>query len=265
MDTLRSSIDDALLPDALAHEATTDPALLHHDEQQQQEVNALDSDLGLEHVQAPVVGDRYVSHEQVRLMLDNYARHEGFAVSVRASNKINYRWQCVHSGRYRSTRKDASRNVTLVPDPQSEEGLVAPGAHIIRTAGTGPTGRTRRQGTKRTNCPWLVRAGMDNENLWKITKAVLEHNHVLSPANPDLYHQNREPDQARGKAGQASSIHQVETLMRQPSPTPGLPAATGDNDLNAEHGAFTGNYALGMPGLPVNPFLSGDTTIRSAH
>lgn len=39
-------------------------------------------------IQAPVVGDRYLSHEQIRLMLDNYARHEGFAVSVRASNMV---------------------------------------------------------------------------------------------------------------------------------------------------------------------------------
>lgn len=51
--------------------------------------------------------------------------------------------------------------------------------------------RKRQVTTKRTNCPWLVRAGLGDQNLWKITKCVLEHNHELSPHDPTIYHQNR--------------------------------------------------------------------------
>ncbi|KAG5518949.1 hypothetical protein PMAC_002480 [Pneumocystis sp. 'macacae'] len=123
----------------------------------------------------PQVGVHYASPEDIRAMLDAYAKFKGFAVSVRASNRITYRWQCVHGGKYRNTRNlpaEITVDPALVADP------------------TAPR-RQRKQTTKRTNCPWLVRAGLSQTELWKITKVVDEHNHRLYPDDPTVYHQNR--------------------------------------------------------------------------
>ncbi|EMR08594.1 hypothetical protein PNEG_03070 [Pneumocystis murina B123] len=123
----------------------------------------------------PQVGVHYASPEDIRAMLDAYAKFKGFAVSVRASNRITYRWQCVHGGKYRNTR-NLPNEITVDP--------------VIVSDPTIPH-RQRKQTTKRTNCPWLVRAGLSQSELWKITKVVDEHNHRLYPEDPTIYHQNR--------------------------------------------------------------------------
>ncbi|BFZ57270.1 hypothetical protein PYCC9005_004321 [Savitreella phatthalungensis] len=224
-----------------------DPAALSH--------AGSEDDTTDQHVlQIPVVGDKYISHEQVRLMLDNFARHEGFAVSVRASNKINYRWQCVHGGKYRNTRKppppptpaaagvredEGTRVDGLVSLSDHEGGMVDGKDECVGTSMLGYTdeigfrsdgegivvedvvvvGKLRRHHTRRTNCPFLVRAGMDDTNLWKITKVILDHNHPLSPHDPAIYHQNRATphDPARNPYDTAVSGKARASARRKPS------------------------------------------------
>ncbi|KAG4301131.1 hypothetical protein PCANB_002440 [Pneumocystis canis] len=165
----------------------------------------------------PQVGVHYASPEDIRAMLDAYAKLKGFAVSVRASNRITYRWQCVHGGKYRNTRNlpdEITVDPVLVADPTIPH-------------------RQRKQTTKRTNCPWLVRAGLSQSELWKITKVIDEHNHRLYPDDPTVYHQNRPMTKQRvqRKKPRKPSARILEQQMANTATLPSAPLPNMESTL----------------------------------
>jgi hypothetical protein len=67
---------------------------------------------------------------------------------------------------------------------------------------------------------------MDDQNLWKITKIILEHNHALSPGDPEIYYQNRIGSVPGGSGHRRKN--ESTTLEEAELPSSGLEPA--DND-----------------------------------